>query len=327
MRNPQHPPEPIGGYFELELPARHGLPHSLATRFQSARAAFSALLQAYRPERVWLPKYICNAMADPLRSAAVECVWYDVDDRLCWPTDLAVGTNDWLLYVDYFGVCSDQVATLLQRFAPDQIILDYSQSFYMPAADVLATIYSPRKFFGVPDGGMIHSRFPIPAPKIRDTGSIERTSHLIRRLAEPPESGYADYQRAEASLSEYEPKSMSALTERILCSIDFDQVARKRRENFRLLHQILGEHNLFPLAKTDYLAPLCYPFRSRDPDLRNRLIRNRIFVPTYWPDAISRLPPRQVDSLVRCLLPLPIDQRYGSAEMERIAATILNGIK
>jgi len=315
---------PIGGYFELELPDKRRLPYLESVRFQSARAAFLALARAGKPKRVWMPRYICNAMLTPLERAEIECVWYDVNDQLEVDRNTRIGIDDWLLYVNYFGICNNQVAQLLQRLSPDQVVLDFSQSFFSrPANDALATIYSPRKFFGVPDGGLLISRIPVSLPETQDTGSFGRILHLMRRLGDSPEAGYAEYQHAEESLAECEPKQMSRLTERILSSIDFDSVSTKRRENFLFLHKELGEDNQLSVDVSSITAPLCYPLLTSDSGLRDRLIKTSIFVPTYWTDAISRVSDGWAEKMVRNLLPLPIDQRYAQKDMERMVEVIL----
>lgn len=319
--------KPIGGYFELDLPARRELPHPGLQGFQSARAAFLALLRAGRPTKVWMPRYICNSMLAPLKTAGIEFAWYDLTDELEVSADLCIGNDDWLLYVNYFGVCGAKVDSLLKRFSPAQIILDYSQAFFSPPhKQALATIYSPRKFFGVPDGGLVYSQIPIPPPDEFDFSSFARMEHLIKRLGDSPETGYAAYQRAEQSLDDLSPRRMSGLTDRILTSIDFNAAWRKRIENFQILRAELPpppQGELFSgMNSTD--IPMCFPYRSHDAELRQRLISNRVFVATYWTDAIDRLPAGMADSLVRNMLPLPIDQRYGVADMQRIVSIILD---
>lgn len=169
------------------------------------------------------------------------------------------------------------------------------------------------------------ARFQFPPPVEVDVTSFSRTEHLIKRLGGPPETAYAAYQRAEESLADMEnPKRMSRLSERILASIDFESVRRIRKENFKLLHSRLGDDDS-RLAEMDEMdIPLCYPYQSRDVGLRQRFISNRIFVASYWDDALDRLTPDRANKLVRNMFPLPIDQRYSEADMERISAIVLD---
>ena len=313
----------IGGYFELELSINKFLLYPEAVKFQSARAAFLALLRTGCPHRVWMPRFICDVMLAPLKIANVECKFYDLTDSLDVADDVELSNGDWLLYVNYFGLCSINVSKLLKRFSVNQIVLDFSQAFFEPPPNVLATIYSPRKFFGLPDGGLLVSNFCIRSSEIKDVDSLTRASHLLRRLAEEPENGYEDYQLAEKSLADCIPKQMSKLTERILSSIDFDSVSKKRLDNFMYLHERLGVNNLMNIdLKNIAFAPLCYPFRTHDVLLKKRLIDNRIFIPTYWTDAVSRLSDEWSWLMIWNCLPIPIDQRYGLKEMERIVSII-----
>lgn len=316
---------PIGGYFELELPAIRELPHARLQCFQSARVAFLALLRAGRPSKVWMPRYICNAMLTPLEKACIEYVWYDLTDELEVDPNVRLETGDWLLYVNYFGVCGAKVDALLQRFSPAQIVLDYSQSFFTPPyAQALATIYSPRKFFGVPDGGILYSEIPISQPEELDITSFTRMEHLIRRLGESPEAGYAAYQQAEESLDDLDPRVMSKLSKNILSSVNFEYVRWVRNENFKTLHDLLGDGGGLLAGMGTNDVPLCYPYVTQDAGLRQRLIRNRVYLATYWNDALDRLGDDKAERLVRRMLPLPIDQRYRSNDMRRIFDIIMD---
>nr|WP_236725672.1 hypothetical protein [Solemya pervernicosa gill symbiont] len=314
----------IGGYFELELPSRRELPHANLKSYQSARAAFLALLRAGRPKKVWMPKYICNAMLQPLNVAGIEIVWYDLTEELEVGPDVKIGTDDWLLYVNYFGVCGEKVESLLKRLDAEQVILDYSQAFFSsPHKQALATIYSPRKFFGIPDGGLLYSQIPVPNLKVTDTTSFSRMDHLIQRLGGAPESGYASYQHAEATLSDCEPRGMSELSSRILASIDFSSVLVRRKANFHILHAELGCDNRLLSGMNRDEVPLCYPLISQDGDIRSRLISNQIFVATYWIDALERLGEDWANGMIRSMLPLPLDQRYRDSDMKRVLAVVL----
>lgn len=317
----------IGGYFQLELPEPKTHYHQNAQLYQSARAAFRALLQAGRPKKVFIPKYICDAILSPLTEEQIEYEWYELNDSLDVSDSVVLGDNEWLLYANYFGICQTQVDRLLQKYSADQLVFDFSQAFFdPPRTEALATIYSPRKFFGVPDGGMLYSKIAVKQPTVQDTGSLSRVSHLLKRLYEKPESGYSDYLLAEQSLEDSKPMLMSGLTQRLITSIDYEVVKQKRMENFSFLHEQLKSINLLSIHAKNQLAPLCYPLITHDSSLRDMLIKNRVFIPRYWHDAITRLSPEISERMVECLLPLPIDQRYGQVDMERMVALILDSI-
>jgi len=313
----------IGGYFELELPPQKKTLHEGLQQFQSARAAFLALINAGKPRKIWIPKFICNAMLAPLEKSRVDYQWYDLTNDLEVSHEVKLSNGEWLLYVNYFGICGKHIDSLIKRYDPTQIVLDNSQAFFSePNEQVLATIYSPRKFFGVPDGGLLHSGILVPSPLKFDSDSFSRMEHLIRRLGDSPEAGYSDYKLSEDSLADTSPKGMSKLSERILFSVDFENARIKRTNNFDTLRKLLEDDSTLINQKKISDIPLCYPFRTNNERMREILISNRIFTPTYWNDAVPRLTKEQAEMLVSKTIPLPIDQRYDVDDMKIIAETI-----
>ena len=117
---------------------------------------------------------------------------------------------------------------------------------------------------------------------------------------------------------------MSSLTTRLLAAVDYGEVAQRRRSNFAALHQQLRRVNTIGLALDDPGdAPLCYPLLTARPVDRVMLRNRGLFVPIFWPELIEGGGAECERDLAARLLPLPIDQRYGAAEMQTIADTIL----
>ena len=315
----------IGGYMELHIPkARLDLyPDALA--YQSARAAFLALLRQGKPRRVWMPKYICGSMFDPLVKAGIECESYSIDNNLAISSRIELSDDDWLLYVNYFGICSQNVDRILEQYNPLRVVLDQTQAFFIPPRDCLATIYSPRKFFGVPDGGLLFSKLQMSLPDEEDISSFSRMNHLLKRLSLSPEDGFLDYQKADESLQDIEPRRMSRLTQRILLSNDCEDARKRRNMNFAYLHKHLEQYNMIKLDVYCINGPLCYPFMTSNTDLRYKLFTERIFVPTYWPDVLERTNIDDVEHRLSAeCLALPIDQRYNCSDMKKILRVVKN---
>lgn len=314
----------IGGYFELEIPKDIVCLSKNTLKFQSARASFYSLLNAGMPNRVWMPRYICDAMIAPLVVLGIEFVFYGLDENLNVEKSVSLDPQDWLLYVNYFGVCSEQEEKLLSRFNASQVILDHSQAFFAPPQKCLATIYSPRKFFGVPDGGLLVTSLSVKVPKKVDNGSVARCTHLLKRLDTTPEAGYPDFEIAEDTLNNAEPYRMSHLSELLITSIDHDKVRQLRNTNFQYLHMYLKSINKLDLNLLNADGPLCYPLRIDSPKLRESLISKRVFVATYWPEVLKRASVNSIESqLVEECLPIPCDQRYSALEMEKIIKLIM----
>jgi hypothetical protein len=315
--------EPIGGYLGLDTPRSTAIPYPQALKFQSARAALKALLAHGAPSRIWVPRYVCDSVLEAALSANVAIAYYSINTSFDIDEEIKLGKTEWLLYINYFGLCGNIAQTLLRRYPPNQIVMDHSQAFFSPPLSCLATIYSPRKFFGIPDGGLLATNLPVSEPIVHDLDSVNFIGHLVKRNALGPEAGYPDFQLAENRLSEMEPLRMSALTEVLFSGIEFDSVEKVRRENFLFLQQRLESLNGLKLPSENIKGPLCYPFFCEDQHIRQRLLEERIFVPKYWPEVMNRKGTSSTERrLTQYLLPLPVDQRYNSSHMERLATTL-----
>ena len=71
-------------------------------------------------------------------------------------------------------------------------------------------------------------------------------------------------------------------------------------------------------------VPMVYPLYLENGDeVRTKLIQNQIFVARYWPNVLNDAKPTDLEfSLTMNILPLPIDQRYGTEDMNRIIEII-----
>lgn len=313
--------KPIGGYFELELPSENPPIYANAHNFQSARSAFYALLLSLKPEKVWMPYYICDSMIAPLTAAGVEIGYYSLNSDFSIKNDIDLKKSEWLFYVNYFGICGSQQQKILEKYNCLQVVFDHSQAFFQKPLECLATIYSPRKFFGVPDGGLVITNQNILTPEDVDQASITRSAHLLKRLGSTPESGYSDFIESEKSLMELTPKKMSLFTQRILASIAYDNCRKKRNVNFKFIHNRLAEKNELShiIDIEDLNGPMIYPFLSNDPNLKKTLIENRIYVPTYWPECERHVCTKSYEKkLVAFLVPIPCDHRYTESDLCRI---------
>lgn len=320
----------IGGYFGLALPD-HGDHFPDAIKFQSARAAIRAVLDGVGAKRVLLPDYICNSVIKAVADSGAEVKTYRLDDWL-YPKDLppVLGDGCFLLYVNYFGLCQGNIHRLLKDIPSTKLIVDNSQALFSPPTDALATIYSVRKFVGVPDGGLLICRgVEIEQPEKEDTVSIDRTRHLFLRMAYSARDGYSSYIESENSLNDTRPLRMSRLTRRLLAGIDMAGVKRQRRANFQVLADLLNQYNSRRWTLDSDAAPLCYPLVVDWDvgDLINELVKKNIYIPNYWNEAKARISPNTVEyRLVQCCLAVPCDQRYASDQLSYLAETIISYI-
>lgn len=313
----------IGGYFSLEQPQPKEHYHPELLHFQSARAAFYALLQAGSPRKVWMPYYICDSMLSPLCEIGVPVSFYSLNSDFSIKDEIELLDGEWIFYVNYFGICGAEQNRLLSKYPKGQLLFDHSQAFFQKPLDCLATIYSPRKFFGVPDGGILSTQLKIRNDFVQDESSYDRTTHLLKRACFTPEKGYADYQMAESSLHSCQPKGMSTFTDNLLKTIDYAAVKNQRNSNFRYLHEALASVNKIQIDSMYVDGPMVYPFLTDNVSLKSELIQRRIFIPTYWPEVGQRGDSGVFErKLLGNLNALPCDQRYSENEMDNILRLI-----
>ena len=275
----------IGGFFSLDLPdCGDAFPGVI--KFQSGRAALRAALECAGIKRVMLPAYICDSVIQAIIDAGAVVETYRLDDSLypkCLPDLLPEKCA--VLYVNYFGLCAANVTRLLQEIPSNQLIIDNSHALCALPTKALATIYSPRKFVGVPDGGLlVTSGLEINVPEDEDKSSLARMSHLLLRMAYTAKDGYPDYIESEKSLENTQPLRMSRLTSRILASVDLTRVKRWRRNNYLALATSLDKYNAIKWELDSESVPLCYPLIVgwEVQHLKKTLAGKGIYIPTYW---------------------------------------------
>jgi hypothetical protein len=322
-----HGTNPIGGYFALELGvSARTMPWSKnAVGYQSARAAIAAILLAANAKTVWVPNYVCAAVNDALEYVNVKVRRYNLAADLGVPLDVQLADSDWLICIDYFGICDGTVRNALERFGADKVLVDASQSLFYPPRENGTTIYSPRKFVGIPDGGWLISPLAVaPQQNADETASIFRSQHLLSRLGGAVGVGYQQFKQAEASLVSCAPKAMSDFTQALLASIDMVHVATRRRSNYLRMAEAFSAHNLQVAALAENDVPLCCPLLNVNADiLRQHLTLQKIYTPIYWDDAAIPAD----DAIARCLRDytvfLPCDQRYTDNEIGRVIHTVI----
>lgn len=320
--------KPIGGYFSWELPkVAHRFPNDGGTLVNSGHGALELIINSLGDLRkVFVPYYTCDIVTCTLRRCGVEYEFYHINADFEFASLPTLDESEYLIYTNYFGIKDKYVAELAERYG-GKLIVDNAQALFAKPIDGCHTIYSPRKFVGVADGGMAFSPIRDKNRKLPLATSYGIASHLLKRLDGQVTDGYADFKANGKALRNEQCKWMSLMTERHLRSLDYGGIKQTRKENFIYLHEHLKDSNKLPLMKTidetDFECPMVYPYYTNDLSLRKKLIDNKVFVALYWPNVLEWCNPGDEEyALCQHLLPLPIDQRYGREDMERIVKLI-----
>lgn len=307
--------KPIGGYLELQLERGEDFYPGLL-KLNTGRNAFEYILKIRRYTTVFIPYFTCEVLMEPIRKLGLAYTFYNIDEQLDPVIDFEPGPGSCFLYTNYFGLKQDTVLKLSKRFS--NLIVDNSQAFFAEPTAGTDTFYSCRKFFGVPDGAYLYTDSPVRL-KVDCDVSVARFGHLIKNIDLGIERGYSEFLENNYKLSDNPIRSMSALTERILGSVDYKACRNRRNANFMYLHDFLRDYNAYTIDTSAVDGPMAYPFLTTLSDIRQKLLEERIYVPTYWPNVLEWTRPDMFENyLSRQLLALPIDHRYSHADMKRI---------
>ena len=118
-------------------------------KLNTARNCLRYLIKAYNIGILHVPYYICPSVKNILKKELIGIKYYHIDDKFM-PTE-KFKPNDFILYPNYFGICTNNVKELEKRYK--NLIVDNSHAFYAKPAG-LASFNSLRKFFQMQYGIM-----------------------------------------------------------------------------------------------------------------------------------------------------------------------------
>jgi len=316
---------PIGGYFSWEFPmSKRGFPHEQGCLVNSGHGALQLLLQSIgNVSKVYIPYYTCDVVPFALDRVGIKYEFYHINERLEITNPLEIGCNEYIVYTNYFGIKDTYLQECRERYG-SHLIIDNAQALFAPEISACHQIYSPRKFIGVPDGGILVSPRKIDVESLTKSVRSGCCMHLLKRAEGVVSEGYQDFKSSDHSLCELPLQRMSDITLSIMQSLDYSAIVKKRKSNFAYLHSRLGRTNALSSILGGCVCPLVYPYYTKDGDtLRQELIDNKVFVARYWPNVTQWCKPVDIEyTLCNNILPLPIDQRYDETDMERIIKLI-----
>jgi hypothetical protein len=292
----------------------------------TARNALEYILKAENYSKLYIPYFTCDVILEPLRRLKIAFEFYSIDEELYPIFDFdQLQEQEAFLYTNYFGVNDKNVERI--ALACKNLIIDNAQAFFYKCSHQVPAFYSPRKFFGVPDGGFILHQKKMHDFAMETDVSYHRFTYLLGRAEFDAKKFYNDFKENELELCHQHVKHMSVLTKKMLSSINYSEIKIKRTKNFQVLHQHLNQFNLFQGLNLHNQGPLCYPFLVKDgASIKQKLIDQQVFVPTYWPNVFEWTASTSLEyKLSENLVCLPIDQRYEEKDMHRIINIINTG--
>jgi len=306
---------PIGGYMELQLPEKKEYYPSLI-KLNTGRNCLEYIIKTKGYTHIYLPYFTCEVLLEPIRNQGIQYSFYKIDANLDPILDFEIGEKQGFVYTNYFGLKQRTVSRLSKKVK--NLIVDNSQAFFSHPVPGVDTFYSCRKFFGVSDGAYLQLNSN-ERLNLQDDISVNRFSHLIKSIDLGIESGYGDFVQNNIDFVDKPVKNMSALTRKILASLDYEECRKRRNANFAFLDYFLKDSNSLKLDFSENDAPLVYPLLVSGNELKQQLIERKIFVPTFWPNVFNWAERDSFEyNLAKNLISLPIDHRYNLDDMTRM---------
>lgn len=310
----------IGGYFELEKNSGREY-HNNAIALNCGRHCLSYLIKVYNIKKIYLPLFCCNSIrAFKILFPEVQMYFYNITPDFLPVIPEEYHEEDWFYLVNFYGQISKSVIKKTHKKIHN-LIIDNAHNFFEKPIGDLPTIYTCRKYFGVSDGGYLYSEKKLAAELVCDY-SYNRMNFVLGRF-EKKASDFYEEASCNNDIFDSEPmKQMSKITKNLMCGIDYKKCKRIREHNFNYLNSKLKNINKFKNMKTGtYMYPL---YLSNGAEIRKKLQKNKIYIPTLWPDVFDNCPENSLEfDYAKNILPLPIDQRYNQTDMD----VIINCIK
>lgn len=290
-----------------------------------------------------IPPFTCETVIKPFISLGYEIHTYRIDENLnvnpeLLKEDIDRSKAQVVLLHRYFGFdtlkdCNSVIDEARQNgivFIEDRTQNLYSQHVTLNVDYIIGSF---RKWTGLPDGGFAVCREGIFSykPDMYDEKLEEMKLsacylkyNYMEQFQGDKQKFLERYREAEHILStEVKYYNMSPMSVKIQTSLDLQNLKQKRQENYKKVYDALNSYkgivSVTPeLSKDD--VPLYYVMIVKDRETLQSKLRNYdIYAPIVWPMSSIKMDicsmAKRIYNHVLCL---PIDQRYGSDDIERM---------
>lgn len=294
-------------------------------RLNSGRAAIWHAFRLTGASAIWIPFYQCDTVRDFLLRKNCRVKYYRIDSEFN-PVGLEPEDNEAVLLVNYYGVMSHRrMFSLVSGYC--NVIVDNSQAFFAAPVENAYSVYSARKFVGVPDGAyVIGNGAEMYTDEYPQGYSSDTSAFLLQRIEYGCEGvAYENRMKNEHRIDSEDVCLMSKLTHTILDGMDYASVINKRSDNFDYAVSLFADVNRLDVLKyyDGVCVPMVYPLVVEDDSLLARLLENKHFQGHWWSYLCDEMPSDSFEYwLSRYMIPITIDQRYGKEEIDFIRGIV-----
>ena len=314
--------EEIGCHFKFEkINGSHY--HNTDLLLSSGRNCFRYIIRERNIETIYLPYFLCESLSEVSQLENINIIYYHIDDNFI-PVDDNIDFLDehtYIYLVNYYGLLGNKISNLIDKYK--YVIVDNTHNFFDKSTNNVDTIYNYRKYFGVPDGACIVSNNLNFNPNYSIGKSINKIIEMVLRDETGEFFHYPSFLEADKYFKNEDLVYMSNFTKNYLNAINYNDILKKRLDNFKLLMEKLNKYNEFDISKKEltYMFPL---LTSYGEELRNYLKSNNIYAVKLWPNVLLNGANNTEIAKVNNIILLPIDQRYSPNDMNYISSVVDN---
>lgn len=309
----------IGGYFGLEQLVSNEYYADLIS-LNSGRNCLLYLLEMRKIKKIYIPHLLCDSVSIVCNKNGYKFEYYYIDAEFMPVFNKVLDNNEYIYIVNYYGqITEEKIRILKAKYI--NIIIDNAQAFFQSPVSGIDTIYSCRKFFGVPDGAYLSTNV-LMGEVLEVDRSSSRMKHILGRYEDNASDYYADFKESDKSFDIEPLKYMSRLTHNILGAIDYERICSIRNDNYAYLTEKLCSENNLKLTSPN--GAFAYPFYVENgTKIRSAFAQKNIYIPTLWPNVLNNMPIDCIEyDYSKNILPLPCDQRYTINDMKYIVDEI-----
>ena len=189
----------IGGYFGLEQLINDPY-HKNVIEINTGRNALLYLIRAKKIKKLYLPYFLCDSVFGALDVHSIEYGHYKINKDFMPIFNQELLGNEFLYIVNYYGQLTNEMITYLKQ-KHERIIIDNTHAFFQKPIQNIDTIYSCRKFFGVPDGAYLSTDCLLDEELEIDI-SKDRMSHILGRFEGVASDYYINFQENDKIFKE-----------------------------------------------------------------------------------------------------------------------------
>lgn len=319
-----------------------------AAWYMLARHAVAAVAQMESGKKptLWLPSYFCPEVAECCRGC---CEIREYRDLPCWTEpdwkSLEPRPQDIVLAVNYFGVRDGQPWKDWRKRVHCVLLEDHSQDpFSTWAATSTADFVfaSARKTMPIPDGAILWSPIGRKLPSqpaggnwsgsaLKGAAMVYKMEYLRGAGTEELKRRFRDLQlRGEdlmrkSEISAISPGSFAYIADGVPQAWRDRRLANSRHllNKLRSVELVDCMISRWPEGAVPLALPILFPSRSEREECQGLLQRHKIYCPVHWVCSTSDADALDLSARI---LSLPVDQRYGDPDMDRIAEVLGDGL-